>query len=209
MEGLTIVLTRLDQADGLPDVVAQCTHAAERCARAHEIVLVDEGSSDATVAAAGELVRHDPRVRLIVHGADRGHGDCVRTGIAAARLDWVLLMDADARFDVGELEDALAAAAQADLVVGRWVTQRAPVVRRTGSALWNRVVRPALDLPARDVDCAFRLGRRELLQRVALQTGGALGGAELINRGRAGGDRIEEVRVHHRLRAAGLRLGHR
>ncbi|HMJ32350.1 MAG TPA: glycosyltransferase family 2 protein [Baekduia sp.] len=207
LSGLTIVLPCFDEAENLPDAVRYATIAAERCAAAHEIIVVDDGSTDETVAVAGRLAAADARVRLIVHGENRGYGVALRSGIAAAQQPWVLLIDADLQFDVGELAAFLPLAPSADLVVGWRILPQGPVGRRAGGALWNRVVRAAFDLPVRDVDCAFRLARRELLERLDLRAGGALVGAELLAKSAAAGARVAEVPVHHRIRVAGRQNG--
>jgi glycosyltransferase involved in cell wall biosynthesis len=205
--GLTIVLPCLDEAENLPEAVRAATDAAERCAVEHEIIVVDDGSTDETVAVAGRLAAVDPRIRLVVHAENRGYGAALRSGIAAARLPWVLLIDADLQYDVGELADFLPPAATADLVVGWRIVPQGPVGSRAGSALWNRFVGLVLDVPVRDVDCAFRLVRRELLQRLQLRAGGALVGAELLVKSRAAGARMSETPVHHRARTAGRQTG--
>jgi glycosyltransferase involved in cell wall biosynthesis len=207
LSGLTIVLPCLNEAENLPDAVRDATQAAERCAVTHEVVIVDDGSTDETVAIAGGLAARDPRVRLIVHAENRGYGEALRSGIAAARLEWVLLTDADLQFDFGELEDFLALAPSADLVVGWRILPQGPLARRVGAALWNRFVSAAFDLSVRDVDCAFRLGRRDLLQGLDLRASGALVGAELLVKSRAAEARTAEVPVHHRMRVAGRHHG--
>jgi glycosyltransferase involved in cell wall biosynthesis len=207
LSGLTIVLPCFDEAENLPDAVAYAIDAAERCAETYEIVVVDDGSADETVAVAGRLAARDPHVRLVVHAENRGYGEALRSGIAAARMPWVLLVDADLQFDVGELDDFLAPARTADLVVGRRILPQGPAGRRAGGALWNRFVRAAFDLPVRDVDCGFRLIRGELAGRLDLRAEGPLVGTELIVKTRAAGARVAEVPVHHRVRIAGRQTG--
>jgi glycosyltransferase involved in cell wall biosynthesis len=205
--GLTIVLPCFDEAENLPDAVAYAIDAAERCAEAYEIVIVDDGSSDETVTVAGRLAAQESHVRLIVHAENRGYGEALRSGIKAARMPWVLLIDADLQFDVGELDDFLAPARSADLVVGRRILPQGRARRRAGGALWNRFVRAAFDLPVRDVDCGFRLIRRDLAERLDLRAGGPLVGTELLVKSRAAGARVAEVPVHHRVRVAGRQSG--
>jgi glycosyltransferase involved in cell wall biosynthesis len=207
LRGLTVVLPCLDEAENLPDAVRYATQAVERCAVVHEIVIVDDGSTDKTVAIAGEIAARDPRVRLVVHSENRGYGEALRSGIAAARMPWVLLTDADLQFDFGDLEDFLPLALSADLVVGWRVLPLGPVGVRVEGALWNRFLRAAFDLPVRDVDCAFRLARRELLERLDLHASGALVGAELLVKSRAAGARVAEAPVHHKVRVAGRQTG--
>jgi glycosyltransferase involved in cell wall biosynthesis len=207
LSGLTVVLPCLDEAENLLDAVALATDAADRYAMAHEIVVVDDGSADDTVEVAAGLAARDPRIRLVVHSDNRGYGEALRSGIAAARLPWVLLIDADLQFDVRELGEFVALTPSADLVVGWRFLPQGPVGRRAGSALWNRFVHSMFDLPARDVDCGFRLVRRELVQRLDLRARGALVGTELLVKSRAAGARVAEVPVHHRPRVAGRQAG--
>jgi glycosyltransferase involved in cell wall biosynthesis len=204
---LSIVLPCLNEAANLRDAVRYATRAAERCALMHEIIIVDDGSTDDTASVAAELVQRDRRVRLIIHPENRGYGQALRSGIAAARMSWVLLIDADLQFVFSELEDFLALTPTSDLVVGWRILPQGTVGRRAGAAAWNRFLRAALRLQERDVDCAFRLVRRDLLKRLDLRASGALFGAELLVKSRGAGARVVEVPVHHRLRVAGREGG--
>ena len=207
LPGLTIVLPCFNEADNVADAIRYATRAAERCATEHEIVVVDDGSSDATAAITARFAARDRRVRLVVHSGNRGYGDALRSGIAAAQMPWVLLTDADLQFDLNELEDFLPFAARADLVVGWRILRQDPLNRRLNAAAWNWLVRRAFALPVRDVDCAFKLIRRDLLQRCDLRATGAMISTELVVRCLAAGGRLEQLGVHHRARVAGRQSG--
>jgi glycosyltransferase involved in cell wall biosynthesis len=207
LAGLTIVLPCFNEEANLRAAVRYANQAGERNAAAHEIVIVDDGSSDKTAAIACELVMSDRRVRLVVHAENRGYGETLRSGIAVARQPWVLLIDADLQFVFSDLEDFLALAPTADLIVGWRKLPQGPATRRAGGALWNRFVRAALELCVRDADCAFRLVRRELLERLDLRASGTLVGPELLVKSRAAGARVAEVPVEHRPRLAGQQAG--
>jgi glycosyltransferase involved in cell wall biosynthesis len=207
LPGLSIILPCLDEAENLRDVVRYSTEAAEQCAVRHEIVIVDDGSTDETIAIAGELASHDPRVQLVVHASNRGYGEALRSGIAAARQPWVLMIDADLQLDIAELGNFLGPAASADFVIGRRILMQGSAGRRLGGAVWRRFVQSALDLPFRDIDCAYRLVRLDLLRSLDLHADGPLAGAELLVKSRAAGARIAEVQVHHRARVAGRHTG--
>ena len=104
LPGLTIVLPCFNEAENVADAIRYATTAAERCATAHEVVVVDDGSSDATAAIAARFAERDRRVRLVVHSGNQGYGDALRSGIAAAQMPWVLLTDADLQFDLDQLD---------------------------------------------------------------------------------------------------------
>ena len=122
-------------------------------------------------------------------------------------MPWVLLTDADLQFDLSELEDFLPLAAHADLVVGWRILRRDPLNRRVNAAAWNWLVRRMFHLPVKDVDCAFKLVRRDLVQSFPLEAGGAMISTELVVKCLAAGGRLEELGVHHRPRVAGEQSG--
>jgi glycosyltransferase involved in cell wall biosynthesis len=172
-----------------------------------EILVVDDGSTDDTRAVAEAAAAADPRVRVLVHEHNRGYGAALRTGIEGARCDWILLTDADLQFDLGELTRLLEPAQRHDVVVGFRMVRMDPLPRRANAYAWNRLVGLVFDLDVRDVDCAFKLVRRELAQHLGLSADGAMISTELLARARLAGASITEIGVHHRPRLAGRSSG--
>jgi glycosyltransferase involved in cell wall biosynthesis len=207
MAGVSIILPCRDEQDNVERMLADASAAARRVADAHEIVVVDDGSGDATLALALRAAERDPRVRVLVHERNRGYGAALRTGFAAARLEWIFLTDADCQFDLAELEHALPVTHDCDIVAGFRVRRADPLHRRANARAWNALVRRMFGLPVRDVDCAFKLLRRELVQRLALEADGAVVSTELLVRAQAAGARIAELGVTHRPRPAGRSSG--
>jgi glycosyltransferase involved in cell wall biosynthesis len=164
LPGIAIVLPCLDEEDNVAAAVSAATRAGERVASACEVIVVDDGSADATAAIAARLALLDRHVRLVRHERNRGYGAAVRTGIATARQPWVFLTDADLQFDLAELDRFAVAALggggapqRPDLVIGWRVARSDPFARRVEAAAWNWLVRRLFALPFRDVDCAFKL----------------------------------------------------
>lgn len=207
LEGLTVVLPCFNEAANVADAIRYASSAASRAAREYEIVVVDDGSSDETGKIAARFVEADARVRLVVHAGNRGYGDALRSGLQAARMPWVLLTDADLQFDLAELQDFLPFAADADLVVGWRMLRQDPVGRRINAAAWNWLVRRTFQLPVRDVDCAFKLIRREAIEGITLESSGAMISTELLVKSLAAGARLRELGVRHRPRVAGEASG--
>lgn len=207
LSGLTVVLPCFDEEPNVGDAVAEALAAATRCASAVEVVVVDDGSRDGTRGAAELLAVGDPRVRVVAHEVNRGYGAAVRTGIAASRMPWVLLTDADLQFDLQELAGMLPAVADHDLVAGFRIDRADPLHRRLSAHAWNRLMRRTFGVAVRDVDCAFKLVRGTAVRALELHSEGAMISTELYACAEREGWRITEVGVHHRPRTAGTPTG--
>jgi glycosyltransferase involved in cell wall biosynthesis len=203
LPSLSIVLPCFDEAPNVAAAVAEARAAAERFAERHEVIVVDDGSTDGTREIAVALAAGDPGVRVIVHEHNRGYGAAVRSGIAASRSAWVLLTDGDLQFDLAELERFLPSVADHELVAGYRLDRADPLPRRLAAHAWNRLMRRSFGVSVRDVDCAFKLMRGDAARALALESDGAMVSTELLVRAGLAGWRIDEVGVHHRPRRAG------
>lgn len=173
-----------------------------------EVILVNDGSRDRTGEIADRLAAEDPRVRAVHHAHNRGYGASLKSGLAAARHELVFFTDGDLQFDLGELALLLREIDGADVVAGYRINRQDPFQRRLNGILWTRLVRAVLGLRIRDVNCAFKLFRREALARIApLEAEGAMLSAELMSKLQRSGARIREVGVHHFPRPAGQQTG--
>lgn len=175
-------------------------------AEEHEIIVIDDASPDRAGEIADRIARDNPRVRVVHHPRNRGYGQAVWSGILAARHEWICFTDGDMQYDVAELPRLVAEARRgADVVVG-YKTERAEGWRRAlTSRLYNTAVRAALGLPVRDVDCAFKLMRRDALADFApsVHYHEAFILVEALYKAHERGARIVEVPVSHRARRAG------
>lgn len=209
LAGLTVVIYCHDDAATVGEAIADAARAADEVSRDYEIVVVDDGSSDATSQVAAGFCAPDGRVRLLLHPMVRGHGAALCTGIAAARMPWVALTDATAELDPAALEDFLSLTGNHDLLLGWRIMRRGPVGERANAATWNWLVGRLAGRHVRDVDCALKLARRDLLCTLGLQSRDELFGAELVMKTRAAGRRIAEIGVRQRPGLADRRLGGR
>jgi glycosyltransferase involved in cell wall biosynthesis len=206
-EGLSIVLPCFNEEANIREAVRQATEAATIFSDRHELIVVDDGSRDQTAPIAAQIAAGDRRVRLVLHSENLGYGAALRSGIRAARLPWVLLTDADLQFDLSEIGDFLPFAESSDLIIGYRILRQDPFGRRACGAGWNWLMRRVLDIPVHDVDCAFKLVRKDLLDGIELVSGGAMISAELIAKSMQSGARLTELGVHHRPRSAGEQSG--
>jgi glycosyltransferase involved in cell wall biosynthesis len=207
LPGLSIVLPCHNEAENIAAMVREAQATGARVADHHEVIVVDDGSSDDTRAIGQWVAARMPALRVVTHDVNRGYGAAVRSGIEAARMPWVFLVDADRQFDLAQLDDFVPSAACNDLVVGRRVHRADPVARRAAARAWNVLVGNLFQLPVHDVDCAFKLMRTDLLRSFDLAADGAMVSTELFVRAIRAGARIEERDVLHMRRTAGRQSG--
>jgi glycosyltransferase involved in cell wall biosynthesis len=175
----------------------------------YEVIVVNDGSRDATGAVADRLAADNPRVRAVHHSANRGYGAALRSGFAAAQYPLVVLADGDNQFDLGELAILLRSLGQHDIVSGYRIARRDPAFRLLYAFMYNQAVRLLFRIPLRDVNCGFKIYRRDLLQRLLpqLRSTGALINVEVLARARKLGATVTEAGVHHFARETGQPTG--
>jgi len=174
-----------------------------------EIVIVDDGSRDATPRIADELAAADPRVRAVHHPRNLGYGAALRSGFGAARHDLIAFTDGDRQFrvaDIGRLT-ATYAGGGAHVVVGYRIKRADPLVRTLYAKAYRLANRIFFGLRVTDVDCACKLFRRDALDGINVESGGAFFSAELLIKLRASGRTVVEVGVPHYSRTAGSPTG--
>ncbi|MBV8691340.1 MAG: glycosyltransferase family 2 protein [Actinobacteria bacterium] len=204
---VSIVLPAYNEEGNIVEAVERATTVAERLCDEHEIVVVDDGSRDKTAELVLQLCDGDSRIRLIRNARNRGYGDAVRTGLRSARLDLVFFTDADNQFDINELELLLDHIDRAHVVAGYRIDRQDSLSRRFTARVWNQVVRALFYVPVRDIDCAFKLFRRDVFDAIDIESVGAMVNTEvMVKLGRSGAG-VVEVGVTHLPRTAGQARG--
>lgn len=177
---------------------------AERLGIDYDLTIVDDGSSERTLAVLDEIEARFPSVRVIRHEKNRGYGGALRTGFRAATRKWIFYTDGDAQYDVRELEVLLEKAwPDVDLVQGYKIQRHDPLHRIIIGRIYHWIVKIAFGLPVRDTDCDFRLLRRSMFDTFELTSTSGTICAELMKKIHRGGYRIVEVPVHHYERSFG------
>ena len=173
----------------------------------YEVIVVNDGSKDNTAQAVEALSSEISTVRLVNHEVNKGYGAAVYTGFVSAHKDLVFLTDSDKQFDVSEIVKLLPLMDEADLVAGYRAPRRDPFKRRLFGMGWSALVTILFGYTVRDVDCAFKLFRREIIESIDVESRGATFSAEFLVRAKRKGYRFKEVPVTHLPRVAGTQTG--
>jgi glycosyltransferase involved in cell wall biosynthesis len=171
-----------------------------------EVVLVDDASTDDTGKLADELADDDPRIVVVHHPTNRKLGGALKSGFATATGDVVLYTDADLPCELVEADKALRLLRlyEADLVTAYRFDRTAEGAQRAVySYVYNHLVRWVLGVRVRDVNFAFKLIRRRVLDHVDLVSEGSFIDAELMAKAHRLGFRYVQFGVDYIARTRG------
>jgi dolichyl-phosphate beta-glucosyltransferase len=164
---LTVVLPCYNEAERLPETLQGLLGHLSATPGEVEVLVVDDGSTDATAGVAATVVAVDRRVRMLSYRPNRGKGFAVRTGMLAAQGKLVVFTDADGSYRPSDLDRILAALAQTPVAIGtRAGGTSGPVARRVASRVFNLAIRGALGLPFGDTQSGLKGFRRPAAQQI-------------------------------------------
>lgn len=198
---VSILILALDEAANLERLLGGVRRTLDRIAADYEIVVLDGGSKDETVAVAERCGAR------VVRQHQAGYGSAFREGIAACTREYLVTLDADLSHDPRVLADLLAVRRTADLVVAsRYVPfghANMPRPRYALSRILNMAYGFVLDLPVRDISSGYRLYRRAMLEEIGLSSSDFDVLPEVLVKAYALGFRVREIPFHYWPRESG------
>jgi len=197
-QSLTAFFPACNDAGTIRELVITALQTLSLITPDYEVLVVNDGSTDHTARVLHELARRHSRVRVIHHDRNYGYGAALRTGFANARKQWVFYTDGDGQYDPRELlRLARAVRDDVDIVNGYKIFRCDPLHRVVIGRLYHYLVRWTFGLRVRDVDCDFRLIRREVLARIPLESDSGVICVEMVKKFQDAGCRFVEVPVSH------------
>ncbi|MEO7167948.1 MAG: glycosyltransferase family 2 protein [Spartobacteria bacterium] len=204
---LSVVFPAFNEEANIRHTVEAARLVLPKLADTWEIILVNDGSRDATTPICDELAEQYEEVRAIHHIDNRGYGAALKSGILASRHDYIFFTDSDGQFDLQELENLIGWAHEYEIVTGYRAKRQDPPHRLINAWGWRTLVRMILGVNVRDIDCAFKIFQRSVFDRVQIRSVGAMVNTEILAQAKSFGMRIHEVKVSHYPRRAGTPSG--
>ncbi|MCC9599153.1 glycosyltransferase [Stieleria sp. JC731] len=202
-ESISLILPAYNEEAVIATAISEAVTALQKLTTHYEIIVVDDGSSDRTAAIVEEHAQRNSSVRLVRHSPNRGYGAAIRSGFAVATCDFVAFTDADCQFDLNELDRLLFLSRDYDVVCGYRIDRQDSFLRCFYSKVYNVLVRCLLGTEVRDIDCALKLFRRDVVKDLEITGNGFLVNAEILVEAKRKGCSVVEVGVTHRPRTAG------
>jgi glycosyltransferase involved in cell wall biosynthesis len=197
---LSLVCPAFNEAENLPEVLAEWDAVLRQAGRLYEMIIVDDGSTDATADVLRESLCSYATLRVLRLQRRSGQSAALAAGLDAARGRWIITSDADLQNDPADLPRMLALCDRFDLVCGWRVQRQDTWMKRLISRIANAWRRRVLDDSMHDSGCGLKLLRRELAESVVKFDGMH---RFLPALARMAGFRVTETSVAHRARRRG------
>jgi len=172
---LSIVIPAFNEQARLPETLRRIESYVQALnLNFHEILVVDDGSTDATLEGVRRFSEINPCIRSLRNPGNHGKGYSVRHGMLDARGEWALFTDADLSTPIEEFQKLWCAAVRerAEIAIGSRALDRSligvhqPGFRETAGKFFNSVMRVAIGLQIADTQCGFKLFRSDVARRV-------------------------------------------
>ena len=208
---LTVFLPAYNLEHHIKKTVENTYKYLPEAADKYEVIVINDGSQDQTEKILEQLQKKYSTLRIISHEQNRGYGGALKSGIYNAKYKWITFTDADGQFEFGDIFSLISTMqkTKADMVVGYYLKRAVSFQRKLNTWLWQQVVNILFSLNIRDIDCGFKLFKKEIIETISkLESGrGAFISSEFLIKAKKAGFNIQEVGVHHYPRTAGKGTG--
>lgn len=207
--GLSVVVPAYNEEESIVKCLNSLDNYFRKSTFDYEIIVVNDGSKDKTGEIVKSFLKKVKNLRLVEHYPNRGYGGSLKAGFEAAKKDIIVMAHSDNQFDIAELPILLKKMEEenADMVSGIRENDNDPIHRRFIRWLWNTGIRALFGYLASDIDCGFKIFKREILKKVNIPSNGAMIDTQLLAGMRARGMKIVEVPVTHLPRTTGTATG--
>lgn len=209
VESLSVVIPAYNEAQNLPSCLQKVHSVLKTLKLDWEIIVVNDGSKDDTGKVAEEFKKKIKNLVVIHNQPNRGYGGSLKAGFSAASKQFIAMTHADNQLDFSEINKLikLQQESNADIISGIRAQGSDPLHRQFFRWGWNTLVRALFGYLASDIDCGFKLFRRNILDRVNLPSDGAMLDTQLLAGVRAREMKVVELPIRHFPRTAGKSTG--
>ncbi|MBD3279315.1 MAG: glycosyltransferase [Candidatus Pacebacteria bacterium] len=196
-----------NEESNVPLFVAEALEVLPKLAKKFEIIIVNDGSTDETKNIATQLAKKDTRIKVVNHQHNRGYGAALRSGFQAAQYDWIFFTDGDLQFKLTQLTEFVSYAQDYQAIIGYRKNRAEGSLRAFNARLFKLYVDILYRIHVRDIDCAFKLLKADLIKSLPLISTGAFTSAEFLYRLKKQGVKFKQLPVDHLPRQYGSPTG--
>ena len=171
-EGLSVILPAYNEAGNLEEIIPDVVTFLRSYASKFEVIVVNDGSKDNTEEILSQLCKNYPELKAISYKENKGYGYAIRKGIKNAKFEWILIMDCDGQFKIESLIPFWERREKYDFLTGYRSPRVDNIYRKTLAKIGNLIGNFFLGYKVKDINCAFKLFRKSLIQKLNLKANG-------------------------------------
>jgi len=211
LDSISVFFPTYNEEENIKNTVILAKKVLEEISNNWEIIIVNDGSTDNTLAVSEKLSEEDKRIRIISHSKNRGYGASLKSGFYNAKYPWICFTDADGQFDFSEINKFFSKQKEenADLVIGYYIGRKVSLFTILTSKIWEIIVSILFSMKVKDTDCGFKLVSKKVIDSIdKLESErGAFISSELLIKAKKKGFKIVQVGVNHYPRRKGKGTG--
>lgn len=208
---ISVFFPAYNEEENIGKTVVSARKKLKQIAKEFEIIIIDDGSTDKTDEIIKKLSLTDERIKIVRHKQNKGYGASLISGFYNSKYEWIAFMDSDGQFDFLEIERfiQIQKKTNADIVAGFYIKRKVSFLRKLNTYLWQRLIRLLFKLNIKDIDCGFKLVKKEVINKIKplKSQRGAFISTELLVKAKSKGFKIVEIPVHHFPREEGTPTG--
>lgn len=205
---LSIFFPFWNEEKNIEQVIKKAIPIAKKVAGKWEIIIVDDGSSDKTLAIARSLQKENPNLVIVSHNKNRGYGAALKSGFEKASYEFIVFNDGDGQFDFSQVTKFIEKIDKADIVIGfrkKRLDNPFRHILMNLLKIWDLIF---FGFNFKDIDCGFKLFRKESLFKIMpFKSEGAMITTEILAKANRSKLKVEQVEVSHYPRLFGDQSG--
>lgn len=202
---ITMFFPAYNEEENIPKLLDSAVKILDEAANNYEILaVVYEGSTDSTINIVKKFSKKNKRIKLLIQPkGKKGVGYAILMGFKKAKYPYIFYADSDNQFDLNEFRKFLPYMYEYDIIAGYRIKRQDPFTRILISKIYNLIMRILFKTKERDLDCAFRLVNKRVINNVKLICKTGVATTEILAKARKKGFKIKEIGVAHYPRIAG------
>jgi glycosyltransferase involved in cell wall biosynthesis len=184
---ISVVLPAYNEEDNIKKAILDIDSFLKKYFRTYEIIIVNNGSHDKTQEIVSSLIKKNKKIKLVRLKTNNGYGSGLRSGFAKAKYQYIFYTDADNQFDIRELSAFKPLIGKYDIICGYRRNRQDPRMRILTANVYNTIINILFRLNVRDIDCSFKLYRKEVFDAISLKSNTGLIDAEILIKAKKSG----------------------
>lgn len=209
LEELSVFFPAYNEQGNIIKTVEEAYQVIPKYAERFEIIVINDGSKDKTKEKLEELLRKHPDLKVVSHAKNRGYGAALKSGFSGSRFKYVFFTDGDGQFDIEEIGKLVNLIGNCDIAAGFRLGRKDPAYRILNAKAYNFLVKILFGLSVKDIDCAFKIIRKEVLDTVDLKSESQFISAELLIKAKNKNFIAKQCGVRHFPREKGKATGNK